>query len=66
MIFVPISKILSILNTDKTIKTGFLLFYLLLIIVWNSRVFEMKKHKRFIYVFMNTIIVIQLIVNLFI
>ena len=66
MIFVPISKILSILNTDKTIKTGFLLFYLLLIIVWNSRVFEMKKHKRFLYVFMNTIIVIQLIVNLFI
>ena len=67
IIFVPISLILSLLNTEKTIKTGFLLFYLLLIIVWNSRVFEINKYKRFRYVVLNIIIiiVIPLIVNLF-
>ncbi|MEE9431818.1 MAG: hypothetical protein V3V16_12295 [Melioribacteraceae bacterium] len=53
IIFVPISLILSILNTPKTIKTGFILAYLLLIIIWNSKAFEMSKFKRFIYVVLN-------------
>jgi hypothetical protein len=67
IIFVPISMILSVLNTDKTIKTVFLLFYLLLIIVWNSKVFEMKKYKRFRYVTLNIIliVIIPLVVELF-
>jgi len=67
IIFIPISIILSLLNTDKTIKTGFLLFYLLLIIIWNSKVFEMKKNNRFLYITLNIllIVIIPLIVNLF-
>ena len=66
MIFVPIAMVLNLLNTDKTIKTGFLLFYLLLIIIWNSKVFEMKKNKRFGYVILNIIliVIIPLIVEL--
>ena len=67
IIFVPISMILSMLNTDKTIKTVFLLFFLLLIIVWNSKVFEMKNYKRFRYVTLNIIliVIIPLIIGLF-
>jgi len=67
IIFVPISMVLSLLDTHKTIKTYFLLFYLLLIIIWNSKVFEMKKNKRYLYVALNIIliVIIPLIVNLF-
>jgi hypothetical protein len=67
IIFVPISMILSLLDTPKTIKTYFLLFFLLLIIIWNSKVFEMKKNKRYLYVALNIIliVIIPLIVNLF-
>lgn len=67
IVFVPLSMILSLVNTNKTIKIGFLLFYLLLIIVWNSKVFEMKKYKRFRYVTLNIIliVVIPLVVELF-
>lgn len=66
IIFVPISMILSLLDTPKTIKTYFLLFFLLLIIIWNSKVFEMKKSKRYLYVALNIIliVIIPLIVNL--
>jgi len=67
VIFIPISMVLSVLNTHKSIKTSFIILYLLLIIIWNSKVFEMKKHKRYLYVALNIalIVIIPLIVNLF-
>ena len=66
IIFVPISMILNLLDTPKTIKTYFLLFFLLLIIIWNSKVFEMEKNKRYLYVVLNIflIVIIPLIVIL--
>ncbi len=67
IIFVPISMILNLLNTHKTVKTRFLLFYILLIIIWNSKVFDIKNNKRFLYVILNIIliVVLPLIINLF-
>lgn len=56
IIFVPISIILSLLNTNKDIKTGFIIFYILLIVIWNSKVFEMTIVKRFYHIILNIVL----------
>jgi hypothetical protein len=56
IIFVPISITLNIFNTNNTTEQFFFLPYHLLIIIWNSKVFEMNKIKRFVYVFLNLIL----------
>lgn len=53
IIFVPISIILNLLHTPKTIETSFIVLYLLLIIIWNARTFKMNYSKRIIYIFLN-------------
>ena len=53
IMFVPLSVILNLLDTPKTIKSVFLLIYLFLIIVWNSRVFVMSNLKRTGYIIAN-------------
>ncbi len=58
IIFVPISIISNLLNTNKTIETGFIIIYLLLIIIWNSKIFEMTKLKRFIYIALNCLLLV--------
>ncbi len=58
IIFIPISMILSVLKTHSIIKTGFLFFYMLIIVIWNSKVFEMNKTKRFIYILINCILLV--------
>ncbi len=57
IIFVPISLILSLFNADITLKTIFLFFFMLLIVIWNSKAFEMNKIKRFLYITINYLIV---------
>lgn len=65
IIFVPISIILNLFNTHKTIETGFIFLYLLLIIIWNSKAFEMNKFKRFIYVTLNCIFLVIIILLIY-
>lgn len=61
VIFVPISIILNLFNTNNTIEQGFFLPYHLLIIIWNAKLFEMNKIKRFFYVSLNCILVYVII-----
>tara|TARA_B110001469_G_C9505724_1_gene252300 strand:+ start:70 stop:732 length:663 start_codon:yes stop_codon:yes gene_type:complete len=58
IIFVPISIISNLLNTSKNIETGFIFLYLLLIIIWNSKIFEITKLKRYIYIALNCILLV--------
>jgi hypothetical protein len=58
IIFVPVSMILSALNTNKSIKTGFIIIYLLLIIIWNSKIFEINNLKRYIYITLNCVLLV--------
>lgn len=58
IIFVPISMVLNLFNVNKTVEVGSLFVYLVFIIIWNSKIFEMNKHKRFIYVILNLILLI--------
>jgi hypothetical protein len=57
IIFVPISLLFSFFKwysfSDIALYT-----YLLLIIIWNSKAFEMNKLKRFLYVTINLILLI--------
>lgn len=57
IIFVPISIILNILSANKTIQYVFLLLYIVLITIWNSKVFDMGTLKRFMFVALNWIFI---------
>ncbi|MFK5878572.1 MAG: hypothetical protein QM478_03640, partial [Flavobacteriaceae bacterium] len=41
------------LKIDYNIKTIFIFLYMLSIIIWNSKVFEMNKLKRILYIILN-------------
>lgn len=56
IVFVPISIILNLFDTNNTIEQVFFLPYHLLIIIWNSKPFEMNKFKHFIYVAINFVL----------
>jgi len=58
IIFIPISMIFSLLDTPTIIKTYFIFFFLLLIIIWNSKVFEMNISKRILYIMFNYLILL--------
>ncbi|MTI32521.1 hypothetical protein [Xanthovirga aplysinae] len=64
IIFVPVSVILSLFNTHRTIEAGFFFLFQLFIIVWNAKAFEMNKFKRLIYVALNCIFLVILILVL--
>jgi len=66
-IFVPLSIFLSLLNANNDIKTGFIIFYVLLIIIWNSKVFNMIKTKRFYHIIINIVLltIIPFIIYIF-
>ncbi len=65
IVFSPISVVLNLLNSHKTIKFGFLFLFLLFIIIWNSRVFKMSQIKRFFYVSLNWIIIFAMLCLLY-
>lgn len=58
IIFIPISIIFSALKIDYNIKTIFIFLYMLSIIIWNSKVFEMNKSKRILYIMFNYLILL--------
>jgi hypothetical protein len=57
IIFAPISFLITSFGLSF-ISTIVLLVYLFLIIIWNSRVFELSNTKRFIYVILQVILLI--------
>ena len=56
IIFVPISIILSLTVNNNGIEEIFFIPYHLLIIIWNSKAFELTKIKRFIFVTINLVL----------
>ncbi|WBX76782.1 DUF3667 domain-containing protein [Tenacibaculum ovolyticum] len=54
--FVLISTLLNIFVADNSIEQYFFFPYHLLIMIWNSKVFEMSKLKRFGVIFLNFIL----------
>jgi len=56
IIFVPISIILSLSANDNGIAEFFLIPYHLLIMIWNSKAFELTKLNRFLYVTINLVL----------
>lgn len=53
IIFVPISVILSLLANDIAIAEFFFIPFHILILIWNSKAFEMNKLNRFLFVTLN-------------
>ena len=56
IIFVPLSIILSLTVNNNGIEELFFIPYHLLIMIWNSKAFELTKIKRFILVTINLIL----------
>jgi len=56
IIFVPISIISSLLINNNSIEEFFFLPYHLLIMIWNSKAFELTKFKRFVFVTINLVL----------
>lgn len=55
IMFVPISIILS-LNVNNGIAEFFLIPFYLLIMIWNSKVFDLTKLNRFLFVSINLVL----------
>lgn len=53
IIFFPISVILSLSVNNTTIEEYFYIPFHILIIIWNSKAFELTKLKRFLFVTIN-------------
>lgn len=53
IIFFPISAILSLTVNNNSIEQCFYILYHILVIIWNSKAFELTKLKRFIFVTIN-------------
>lgn len=56
IVFVPISIVLNLLINDNRIEEFFFLPYHLLIVIWNSKAFELTILKRTMYVFLNLVL----------
>lgn len=57
IIFSPISVILSLTINDNSIEQYLYIPFHVLIIIWNSKAFELTKLKRFVFVILNFILV---------
>jgi len=56
IVFVPISVILSLSVNNNSIEEFFFIPYHLLIMIWNSKAFELTKLKRFLFVMINLVL----------
>jgi hypothetical protein len=56
ILFVPISILSSQLNVESNVEVFLFIPFHILIILWNSRAFEMSKLRRFMFVALNFII----------
>ena len=64
IIFVPISLLISSFGID-IISTTVLFIYLMLIIIWNSKVFELSNKKRLMYILLHLILLIFTFVTIY-
>lgn len=53
ILFVPISMTLSLVLDNTDIARFFFIPFHLLILIWNSKVFKLRKLKRFLFVIIN-------------
>jgi hypothetical protein len=53
ILFVPISIILSLVLDNTDVTRFFFIPFHLLILIWNSKAFELSKLKRFLFVIIN-------------
>ena len=56
IVFIPISIILSLSVNNNGIEELFFIPYHVLIMIWNSKVFELTKFKRFLFVTLNLVL----------
>ena len=56
IVFIPISVILSLSVNNNGIEEFFFIPYHLLIMIWNSKAFELTKLKRFLFVTINLVL----------
>lgn len=56
IVFVPISVILSLSINNNGIEELFFIPYHFLIMIWNSKAFELTKLKRFVFVTINLVL----------
>ncbi|HCQ28708.1 MAG TPA: hypothetical protein DIU39_00370 [Flavobacteriales bacterium] len=64
IIFVPISILLESADYEG-FESALLLFFLLLIMLWNNRTFDMKLYRRILYVFLHISVTMLIIVGLY-
>ncbi len=57
IIFFPISIILSLTLNNNKIEQFFYIPFHILVIIWNSKAFELTKFKRFLFVTINLVLV---------
>lgn len=53
IVFFPISAILSLTVNNNRTEQYFYILYHILVIIWNSKAFELPKPKRFLFVIIN-------------
>jgi len=56
IVFFPISAILSLTVNNNRTEQYFYILYHLLVIIWNSKSFELTKSKRFLFVLINLLV----------
>ncbi|MFD1285309.1 hypothetical protein ACFQ3R_10420 [Mesonia ostreae] len=61
IIFVPISIGLNFIEIRNEYKMAFFILYLLLIFIWNSKVFQMVIFKRVLYITLNFILLFLIV-----
>ncbi len=57
IVFFPISLILSLVINNRKIEQYFYIPYHIMVIIWNSKAFELTKLKRILFVVINLLIV---------
>ncbi len=53
IVFFPISAILSLTVNNNRTEQYFYILYHILVIIWNSKAFELTRPKRFLFVIIN-------------
>lgn len=56
IVFLPLSIILSLAVNNNRIEQYFYILFHIMVIIWNSKAFELTKAKRFLFVVINLFI----------
>ena len=57
IVFFPISLILSLIVNNNRTEQYFYILYHTLVVIWNSKAFELTKTKRFLFVIINLLMI---------